>query len=125
MDNVYEMMLINRASLDEKEEKNLAVKVGEIIGDYGRLKKTTSLGRKQLAYRIKKETSGNYWLFDMELKSTGVADLTAKLAREENILRYLILRKEEKPVSKEKEEIKVPGKIAETDKKLKKVKKSK
>lgn len=125
MDNVYEMMLINRASLDEKEEKNLAVKVGEIIGGHGRLKKTTSLGRKQLAYRIKKETSGNYWLFDMELKSTGVADLTAKLSREENILRYLILRKEEKPVSKEKEEIKVPDKIAKTVKSGKKVKKSK
>lgn len=125
MDNVYEMMLINRASLDEKEEQNLVVKVGEIIGDHGRLKKTTSLGRKQLAYRIKKETSGNYWLFDMELKSRGVADLAAKLSREENILRYLILRKEEKPVSKEKEEKKVPSNITETKKREKKVKKIK
>src|SRR3989344_6581382 len=93
MENRYELMLIVKASLDEKEEKKLVNKVTDAISEKGKVIKADNLGRKLLAYRIKKESNGNYWLFDVETESPNVSLLNSKLSSEENILRFLILKK--------------------------------
>lgn len=94
MENSYEMMLITSPTLPEKDEKKLTDKIGEMIADAGKIIKFSNLGRKQFAYRIKKENSGNYWLYDMKISTSKVSTLTPRLSREENVLRFLILKKE-------------------------------
>src|SRR3989338_11290593 len=102
MDNSYEMMLIVRLTLSETDEKKMMVRMEKMLAGSGKIVKTENLGKKQLAYRIKKEVEGNYRLLNLELKPASVSEITAKMKMEEEILRFLILRKKIKPIKKEK-----------------------
>ena len=114
MDNLYEMMLISKHTLSEADEKKLMVRMEKMLAGSGKIVKTENLGKKQLAYRIKKETEGNYRLLNLELKPVSIAEITAKLKMEEDILRFLILKKKIKSSKKEKGEMKEKVKEVET-----------
>ena len=94
MENSYELMLINRSSLTEHDEKKILSKIDEFIKGKGKIHKTSNLGKKKLVYKIKKQSEGNYWLIELSLVSTAVSNFAAKLSMEEDILRYLILKRE-------------------------------
>ena len=116
MDNLYEIMLINKPSLSDSEESKLFDRIAKHIGDKGKIIKKESLGKKQLAYRIKKEQEGNYHLLKLNIQSAEIAAISQKLTLEDNILRFLILKKQtQKHVSDkkitEKKEIKKESKI--------------
>ena len=93
MDNLYEMMLIERPGVSESEEKKLLVRLEKLLEGNGKIVKTENLGKKALSYRIKKETEGKYWLLNLEIKPASVSEFSAKIKMEEDILRFLILRK--------------------------------
>lgn len=94
MENRYELVLITRTEVGESDEKKIFSKISDFIEGKGIILKTDSLGKKQLAFRIKKETEGNYWVLELQLNSNEVNQLSAKLSMEENIIRTLILKKE-------------------------------
>lgn len=68
----------------EKMLKTLKVKVGK-VDDWGEI---------ELAYPIKKSTAGIFLHFHLELDAEAVKIIAAKLKLEEDILRYLLVRKE-------------------------------
>jgi small subunit ribosomal protein S6 len=88
----YELVCI-LGSLDEMAKKEIIKKIKDFIVNLGgKIEKEESLGVKKLAYRIKKQTEGDYFLFLIELDSKAVGKLDEKLKREENLLRYLLVR---------------------------------
>jgi small subunit ribosomal protein S6 len=88
----YELVCI-LGSLDEMAKKEIIKKIKDFIVDLGgKIEKEEGLGVKKLAYRIKKQTEGDYFLFLIELDSKTVGKLDEKLKREENLLRYLLVR---------------------------------
>ena len=101
------MMLITRVGLKESDEKKIFDKLALNIKGKGKINKTIGLGKKQFSYRIKKESEGNYWLVDMLLETGEVAALNSKLFLEENITRFLILRKEMSKTEEESGKIEV------------------
>ncbi|OGG30918.1 30S ribosomal protein S6 [Candidatus Gottesmanbacteria bacterium RIFCSPLOWO2_02_FULL_38_8] len=111
-------MLIERPGVSESEEKKLLVRLEKLLEGNGKIVKTENLGKKALSYRIKKETEGKYWLLNLEIKPASVSEFSAKIKMEEDILRFLILRKKikaasvkvEKKNTKEKENKKVSTK---------------
>jgi len=94
MQNAYELMLILLTSLTEKEEKKILEEVKKYLKDEGKIKETTHFGKRKLAYPIKKENDGNYWLLNLAVDGKEASDLSQKLKAEEKILRYLLLRKD-------------------------------
>ena len=51
------------------------------------------MGLKELAYQIKDNDKGDFWVLDVESKETlKVKDFNLLLDRETNIIRYLILK---------------------------------
>lgn len=117
MENLYELMLLNRPELNEKDEKKIFTRLDEIISGKGKVIKSVNLGKKQLAYRIKKQSEGIYWVLNLNLTSSEVPAFSQKISMEENVLRFLILKKDEK-IEEPKKEIK---KVTEEKKKIKKV----
>jgi len=88
----YELVCI-LGSLDEMAKKEIIKKIKDFIVDLGgKIEKEEGLGVKKLVYRIKKQTEGDYFLFLIELDSKAVGKLDEKLKREENLLRYLLVR---------------------------------
>src|SRR3989338_6985961 len=121
MDNSYEMMLIVRLTLSETDEKKMMVRMEKMLAGSGKIVKTENLGKKQLAYRIKKEVEGNYRLLNLELKPASVSEITAKMKMEEEILRFLILRKKKKIKTIKKEKGVMKEKVNEVETTVKKV----
>lgn len=89
----YELMVVVSATVDltsEKAQKDLVVK---LVGTNGTVKEVTSLGKKTLAYPIRKQTEATYLVAVLEgtIKS-GEIDKKSKLMDE--ILRFLLIAKE-------------------------------
>ena len=113
------MMLINKSGLTDADEKKLFNRIGTVIEEKGKIVNKNEMGKQLLAYPIKKEKEGNYWLFSIQADPQLIAKINGKLKMEENILRFLILRKQElkKKETKAKD---IKGETRSTDKKVKK-----
>jgi len=53
------------------------------------------LGDKKLAYPIKKETTGSYYLMIVEADNNAINEFDRKIKLDENVIRHLIIRKDE------------------------------
>jgi len=131
---MYEITLISKTEQEDKIKKLIEAAGGKIISN-------SALGRRKLAYPIKKETAGYYFDYLVEMEGEKINELNNKMKLEENLIRYLITQKRErvikvkpgKKVKEVKEEIKTtpqkPIVIKEitkvTDKKIQKISKSK
>ena len=60
----------------------------------GKVVKTDSWVEIDLAYKVKKNESGSFLYFDLELPKESVKDIDDKLRLEESAIRYLLVKKE-------------------------------
>ena len=91
----YEIMFIVKATNDEASIKKIADEAKDLIkGDKSKVVEFKELGRKKLAYPIKKEISGFYFLMEVEASKEVIAEFDRKCTINENILRHLIINKE-------------------------------
>ena len=94
--NKYEMMFIVKATMEAEQvkataegvKKNAENKNSKVV-DY------KELGEKKLAYPIKKEINGYYFVMQMEASKEAIAELDRKTALDENVLRHLIIKLDE------------------------------
>ncbi len=89
----YELVVVIDPQLEEKAQKTLLKKVeSQLKKEGGKLIKPKLWGLKQLAYPLKKQTRGLYWVFNFATGSHFRNDnLNIFLNREEAVLRYLLL----------------------------------
>ena len=94
--NKYEMMFIVKANSDEKAITKTADALKSIITSMkGKIVEEKDLGSKELAYPIKKETVGYYFVVDFNATAEIVAELDRKARIDESVLRHLIIRLDE------------------------------
>ena len=94
--NKYEMMFIVKANSDEKAVAKTADSLKSIITSMkGKIVEEKDLGSKELAYPIKKETVGYYFVVNFEATAETVAELDRKARIDESVLRHLIIRLDE------------------------------
>ena len=94
--NKYEMMFIVKTTLDEEAANKVSKTYEEIITSMkGKLTDSKNLGNKKLAYPIKKEATGYYYVFNFEATPEIVAEVDRKARIDENVLRHLIIRLDE------------------------------
>jgi len=93
--NNYEFIILTRPSLDkEKLEKLFKEVIEEIEKISGKVSKKEELGKKTLAYPIKKETKALFWVWQLEFeKSPKFSNLNTFLNRSSGIIRYLMLKR--------------------------------
>lgn len=90
----YELVYILRPDLAEDGVKKVSEKVQSIVAkNQASLVDMKDLGKKILAYRIKKQTRGHY--FQLQFKGPGmvVEELERNLRLTEQVLRFLTIRK--------------------------------
>jgi small subunit ribosomal protein S6 len=92
--NIYELTLVLPGKSKAKE-KTFNEKIEKLIKSLdGKVAKAESWGEIELSYKIKKERSGFFLYFDLELDSPNVKKLDDKLRMEGEVIRYLLVRKE-------------------------------
>lgn len=96
MQRPYEVMYILDSRLDEEGQKKINTRVNETIAKIGgKLEKSESLGRKKLAYPIKKQNDGLYMLSHFEADTQSLDELQRVMGITDGLIRHLIVRRDE------------------------------
>lgn len=104
---MYELLIVSKIG----ESDGLLSRVEKALKDASATElKSDKLGKKVLAYPIKKQTEADYTIFTFNVEGSSIKDLTDLLRLEqEALLRYLILtqktRKLRKKVAKREEKV--------------------
>ncbi|MDQ3650128.1 MAG: 30S ribosomal protein S6 [Acidobacteriota bacterium] len=93
---VYEIVFIVDPNATDDEVTRLSENLQQIITDQGgKVTKAESMGRRQLAYRIGRQTEGTFMLFEVEGSGREIAELERRMRVSDQVLRYLTVRVDE------------------------------
>lgn len=92
--NSYLLTLVLKPKMEEKERKAILDSITKkITGSDGKVEKEDLWGERPLVYPIKRQTSGFYAHFEISADPKNAKGLDKSLDLEEDILRYLLIRK--------------------------------
>ena len=93
--NKYELALVLRPDLDEETKAAESQKVQDLITRFGgTIDKIDDWGKRRLAYEIQKVNEGFFSFISFDAESSVPAEIESRIRIMENVLRYLIVRKE-------------------------------
>jgi small subunit ribosomal protein S6 len=96
----YELIFIAQPDLDDEALKALTERIQQVIvANGGQMTSSESLGRRTLAYPIKKRRDGYYILIKAGLAETTITELERSLRLSEDILRHMLVHLEDEPAA--------------------------
>lgn len=93
--NKYESVIIIKPNLEEGEIEGIITEITDLIKQDGKVIEVDKKGIKKLAYEINKCKEGYYITFDFEVKSELIVELERHYRVNENIIKFITLRKED------------------------------
>jgi small subunit ribosomal protein S6 len=92
----YELVIVFKPTLEEEGLKDEFDKVQDIITRFeGVIDKVDDWGKRRLAYEIDKLNEGYYRFVTFTSSPSAPAEIESRLRIRENVIRFLIVRKEE------------------------------
>ncbi len=89
----YETTYILDSAMTEADVQHSLDKVSEIIGRHGGcIFRSQNMGKKTLAYRIKKQSKGYYATLDYTADTRVVSEIERGFRLDEKVLRYLTVK---------------------------------
>ncbi|MGD0348179.1 MAG: 30S ribosomal protein S6 [Terracidiphilus sp.] len=105
MSRLYEVMFIVRPDVEDEEADKLIEALSTTVKSGGGVVKSAEkLGRRKLAYQVRKFNDGNYILFSIEANGAVVLELERRLRVTEQVIKFITVRmdEEEKRLAKVK-----------------------
>jgi len=105
MSRLYEVMFIVRPDVEDEEADKLIESLGNTVKTGGGVVKSAEkLGRRKLAYQVRKFNDGNYILLTVEADGAVVLELERRLRVTEQVIKFITVRmdEEEKRLAKVK-----------------------
>lgn len=93
--NQYESVIIINPSLSEEEVKEIIAKFTDLINTNGEVEKVDELGKRKLAYEIKKNKEGYYAVYTFKAKPDHIAELERNYRITDDIIKFIVVRKED------------------------------
>lgn len=93
--NKYEIMFILKSNEEEAIKKEVSELKAIITDMKGEITNESEIGNKKLAYPIKKEVNGYYYVINCNASSEIVSEFDRKARINENVIRHLIIRLDE------------------------------
>lgn len=94
--NKYEMMFIVKETMEESSVKAAAENVKKLAESLkAKVDSFKEMGQKKLAYPIKKEISGYYYVMTMTASKETIKEVNRKMSIDENVIRHLIIKLDE------------------------------
>jgi small subunit ribosomal protein S6 len=91
--NNYELTVILREKITPAKKKAFVAGIEKLLKALaGKVVKVDDWGKRDFAYKVNKETSGNYLFFKLELSGDGVKALADKLRMNDEVVRHLLIR---------------------------------
>ena len=92
--NQYEMVLILKAGLDEKQRNQVLDRLKDAINQNGTVGEIDDWGTRKLAYAIHYNKDGYYYVLNYEADPSVVAEVERRARILDQVLRYLTVKKE-------------------------------
>lgn len=93
--NKYESVIIMSATLEDDKINEVIDKITNLIKENGNLEKIENLGKKKLAYEIKKQTEGLYYLFEFESNSEFIVELERIYRITDEVIKFIVVRRDD------------------------------
>lgn len=90
--NKYESVVIINPSVDEEKLKELSKKFTDIINNDGKVEKVDELGKKKLAYEVKKNKEGYYFIYYFEAKTEVIAELERIYRITDEVIKFMTIK---------------------------------
>ena len=94
--NKYETVFIINPSVEEAGIKDLIQKFSDIINNDGKVEEVQEMGKRKLAYEIKKNSEGYYVVINFEANPELIKELERNYRITDSIIKFIVIRKDEK-----------------------------
>lgn len=92
--NQYETIFIMNNQITKEEQKTVIERITNYIKENGKIVKEDDIGARKLAYEIKKQKEGYYYLVEFKA-STSVIDELQRIYRiTDAVLKFMTIRKD-------------------------------
>ena len=91
----YETIIILNPEINEEKKNEVLTKIKNVIEKEGKIEKVDDIGKRKMAYEIKKHNEGYYYLLEFKGKSENIAELERTYRITDEILKFLIVRKDD------------------------------
>ncbi len=92
--NKYESVVIINPSVEEEKVKELSQKFTDIINNDGKVEKVEELGKKKLAYEVKKNSEGYYLVINFEANPNLITELERNYRIMDEVIKFITVRAE-------------------------------
>lgn len=92
--NKYESVVIINPNVDEEGIKSLVQKFETLINTDGKVEKTEELGKRRLAYEVKKNKEGYYVVFYFDANPQAIAELERNYRITDEVIKFIVVRAE-------------------------------
>ncbi len=91
--NKYESVIIISPSVEEQGVKDLIQRFTDLINKDGKVESAQDMGKRKLAYEVKKNKEGYYVLINFEAKPTLIAELERNYRITDEIMKFIVIKK--------------------------------
>ena len=93
--NKYESIIIVNPKLNEKQQNEIENKYKKIINKNGNVISIENIGKKKLAYEVKKNKAGIYIEINFTSEASFIEELERQYKIDENVIKFIVIRKED------------------------------
>ena len=93
--NKYESVIIINPNIEEQAIKGLVQKFTDLINKNGKVEKVEEVGKKRLAYEIKKQKEGYYTVFNFEANPDSITELERVYRITDEVMKFIVVRLED------------------------------
>ena len=93
--NKYESVIIINPNLEAEAIKGLVEKISNLINNNGTVASVEEIGKKKLAYEIKKNKEGYYIIIKFEAKPEVITELERVYRIADEVIKFIVVKEEE------------------------------
>ena len=89
--NKYESIVIINPAVEEERVNELTTKFTDMINKDGKVEKAENLGKKKLAYPVKKNAEGYYVILNFTANPSLIAELERNYRITDDVIKYMTI----------------------------------
>ncbi len=94
--NNYEVMFIVRPNLEDEATNAVCESMKKVLeSNKATIEEVVNMGRRELAYEVKKFNNGSYFLFKVKADAKAVKEFDRVANINEDIIRHIVVKKED------------------------------
>ena len=93
--NKYESVIIINPNLEDEAIKSTIKTFENLINTDGKVESIEEIGRKKLAYEIKKNTEGYYVVYNFQANPGLITELERNYRIADEVIKFIVVRKDE------------------------------